>query len=231
MAMAMLMGWCVSAAAQTTVPNVFQNGTPANANAVNQNFDALADAIDNIPAGPMGPPGPPGPMGAPGAAGPAGQMGPPGPAGPAGLNGLDGPAGPAGAAGPAGPAGPMGPIGLPGLIGPIGPPGPIGAPGPQGPIGPQGPEGPAGAPASITLLVGLNPVLPAGPAAGDMVILRAGTGDVLFQSVSTSDGTVIWQDETTAGVVSSTNINTLASGITLAVFDGAAWNLISSKFN
>ena len=201
-AAAIMMAWSWSVAAQTGVPNVFQNGTPANADQVNQNFSALAEAIDNIPAGPEGP---------------AGPMGPPGPRGAQGPQGPEGPAGPAGAQGPQGAIGPVGPIGPPGLM---------------GPIGPQGPEGPAGASATITLLVALNPVLPANPAEGDMVILRAGTGDVFFASISTSDGTEIWQDETDAGVISSTLITDgLASGITLAVFDGTAWNLISSKFN
>ena len=81
--------WSVWAVAQITVPNVFTNGTPANADEVNENFNALADAIDNAPTGATGP------------AGPAGATGPAGPAGPAGATG---PAGPAGATGPPGPA-------------------------------------------------------------------------------------------------------------------------------
>lgn len=53
-------------AAQTTVPHQFNNGEVADANDVNENFEALAEAIDNIPAGPKGDPGPPGPQGEPG---------------------------------------------------------------------------------------------------------------------------------------------------------------------
>ena len=83
--------------AQTTVPNIFSNGTPADADEVNENFQALGQAIDNIPSGPPGPVGPPGPAGVEGPAGPAG------PPGPAGAEGPAGPAGPAGAEGPAGP--------------------------------------------------------------------------------------------------------------------------------
>jgi hypothetical protein len=59
--------------AATTVPNVFVNGTVADADEVNENFEALANAIDSIPAGPEGPPGPqgvPGPQGIPGPYGP-----------------------------------------------------------------------------------------------------------------------------------------------------------------
>ena len=43
--------------AATTVPNTFVNGTVADADEVNANFEALAKAIDNIPAGPKGPAG------------------------------------------------------------------------------------------------------------------------------------------------------------------------------
>lgn len=52
--------WSVGAFAQTSVPNIFENGTQANADEVNENFAALADAIDNVPAGPAGPTGPAG---------------------------------------------------------------------------------------------------------------------------------------------------------------------------
>ncbi|GAB3288228.1 hypothetical protein [Parahaliea aestuarii] len=85
---AIVSTWSTMATAQTTIPNVFVNGTTANADEVNENFKALADAIDSLPAGPEGP------------AGPSGAIGPAGPAGPVG------PAGPAGAAGPEGPIGP-----------------------------------------------------------------------------------------------------------------------------
>jgi len=47
---------------KTQVPNTFQSGQPALAEEVNDNFDALAEAIDQnvsdiqaIPAGPTGP--------------------------------------------------------------------------------------------------------------------------------------------------------------------------------
>ena len=45
------------AVAQTQVPNVFEDGTPAKAAEVNANFDALETAIDAIPEGPAGPQG------------------------------------------------------------------------------------------------------------------------------------------------------------------------------
>lgn len=120
---ALLLG-VVAADAQTSVPNVFRNGTPADANEVNENFEALAEAIDEAAQGQVGregPQGPEGPPGAEGAAGPPGPEGPPGPSGPQGQPGPPGPTGPPGAEGP---------------------PGPTGARGPQGPQGPPGP-GPA----------------------------------------------------------------------------------------
>ena len=52
--------------AQTQVPNVFEDGTPASAAEVNANFDALETAIDAIPEGPAGPQGEQGPAGADG---------------------------------------------------------------------------------------------------------------------------------------------------------------------
>ena len=42
----------LSAIAQTQVPNVFEDGTPATAAEVNENFDALGDAIDALPTPP-----------------------------------------------------------------------------------------------------------------------------------------------------------------------------------
>ena len=56
------------AVAQTQVPNVFEDGTPASAAEVNANFDALETAIDAIPEGPAGPQGEQGPAGADGVA-------------------------------------------------------------------------------------------------------------------------------------------------------------------
>ena len=69
--------YSISAFAQTTVPHVFVNGTPADADEVNENFQALGQAIDSVPAGSDGPPGPEGPTGPPGPQGPAGPEGPP----------------------------------------------------------------------------------------------------------------------------------------------------------
>ena len=71
---------------QTQVPNTFQSGQPARASEVNENFDALVQAVqvlestDPVP-GPEGPAGPAGPAGPSGPAGPAGPEGPQGPAG------------------------------------------------------------------------------------------------------------------------------------------------------
>jgi len=84
------------------------------------------------------------------------------------------------------------------------------------------------------LLVGVSPVLPANPASGDMVIMRAAnSGAIFFNSISTADGKSIYQDDSDAavGITSGTTLTGVSSGISLAVFDGVAWNLISSKFN
>jgi microcystin-dependent protein len=71
-----LVGLVPSAHAQVTVPNGFTNGTPGNADEVNENFNALADAINNVPTGgAQGDPGPEGPAGPPGATGPQGPAG------------------------------------------------------------------------------------------------------------------------------------------------------------
>lgn len=74
-------GGNLSAVAQTEVPNVFADGEVIEAEEFNQNFDALKQAIDAIPAGPQGPEGVPGPAGTDGAAGPQGPAGATGPAG------------------------------------------------------------------------------------------------------------------------------------------------------
>ena len=63
-------------AAGDPVPHQFSNGTPADANQVNQNFQELADRISEISASTQGP------------AGPQGEQGPPGPGKPA-YNYLD----------------------------------------------------------------------------------------------------------------------------------------------
>ena len=41
----------LSVLAQTQVPNVFEDGMPAKASEVNENFDALETAIDEVSAG------------------------------------------------------------------------------------------------------------------------------------------------------------------------------------
>jgi hypothetical protein len=66
---------------QTQVPNTFQPGSPALASEVNENFDALAQAVQVLestdpvpgPVGPQGPQGVQGPAGPQGSQGPAGQ--------------------------------------------------------------------------------------------------------------------------------------------------------------
>ena len=50
--LAILLLLPLSALAQTQVPNVFEDGTPASAAEVNENFDALGDAIDALPTPP-----------------------------------------------------------------------------------------------------------------------------------------------------------------------------------
>lgn len=55
------------AIAAPAVQHIFSNGQPADANQVNENFQELADRIEEIPVGPQGPQGeqgPPGPAGA-----------------------------------------------------------------------------------------------------------------------------------------------------------------------
>ena len=96
----------------------FSNGSVADANDVNHNFDELAARIDAVETT-AGPQGPAGPQGEPGVAGPVGPAGPTGPVGPIGPQGT---AGADGAAGPRGLAGPQGPQGIPGATGPAGAP-------------------------------------------------------------------------------------------------------------
>lgn len=88
-------GMAVYTYAATTVPHTFLSNTTAVASEVNDNFSALATAIDTISLtpGPQGPAGPPGAMGA------TGPTGPQGPAGPMGATGAPGPTGPQGPAG------------------------------------------------------------------------------------------------------------------------------------
>ena len=122
---------------QTEVPHVFEDGQPAKASEVNENFDALETAIDDVPAGTDGK---------------------------TVLNGTTAPSGDAGAEGDFfldttnsvlyGPktsdgwgegVGLVGPQGEPGAAGTQGEKGDTGDTGPQGPAGAPGPEGPAGA--------------------------------------------------------------------------------------
>jgi len=56
-----------SAFAASPVQHIFSNGQPADANQVNENFQELADRIEEIPVGPQGPQGDPGEKGDPGA--------------------------------------------------------------------------------------------------------------------------------------------------------------------
>ena len=131
--------------AQTEVPNVFEDGTPASAAEVNANFDALEAAIDAIPEGPAGPQGEKGDTGD---TGPQGETGPAGPQGATGLTGATGAKGDTGDIGPQGEqgeTGPAGPQGATGLTGATGAKGDTGDTGPQGETGPQGPIGLTGA--------------------------------------------------------------------------------------
>ncbi|AQA18003.1 hypothetical protein BST95_06870 [Halioglobus japonicus] len=68
-------------ASGVSVPNTFSNGTVADADQVNENFQSLSDAINALPAGPEGPAGAQGPAGPAGPPGPQGAAGPQGPAG------------------------------------------------------------------------------------------------------------------------------------------------------
>ena len=96
---AVLLFASLNAVAQTQVPNVFEDGTPASAAEVNANFDALETAIDAIPEGPAGP------QGEQGIQGEKGDTGATGPQGPIGLTGATGATGAKGDTGDQGPAG------------------------------------------------------------------------------------------------------------------------------
>ena len=76
--------------------------------------------------------------------GPTGVPGPQGLQGEPGVSGDQGPVGPAGPAGPSGADGVDGAVGPAGPVGPIGPRGPAGADGTDGAVGPEGPVGPIG---------------------------------------------------------------------------------------
>ena len=75
--LAILLLLPLSVLAQTQVPNVFEDGTPASAAEVNENFDALEATIDAIPEGPAGPQGEKGDTGDTGPQGEQGETGPP----------------------------------------------------------------------------------------------------------------------------------------------------------
>jgi hypothetical protein len=141
--------------------------------------NAMAIAIDAIPAGPTGPTGPSG------ATGPTGVTGPVGVTGPIGLTGVTGPIGPTGVTGPSG--GPTGPTGVTGATGETGatgasgpPGGPTGPTGATGVAGPSGPSGPSGA-------IGLTG--PSGPTGVTGATGPAGTSTVVTKAASESSST------------------------------------------
>ena len=111
-ATAALLYSTLASAVGEPVPHQFSNGSVADADQVNANFQELADRISDIPAGPEGPQG---------SVGPQGAQGPVGPVGPQGAQGAQGPSGPVGPQGATGAQGPQG------VQGPIGPEGPAGA--------------------------------------------------------------------------------------------------------
>ena len=116
----------VVAAGTVTVPNTFVNGTPADADQVNANFDAVETAVNDNDSRittlettlPLK-----GDAGEPGATGPEGAQGP---IGLTGATGAQGEQGPIGLTGATGPEGAQGPIGLTGVTGPQGDPGAAG---------------------------------------------------------------------------------------------------------
>ena len=153
--LAILLLLPLSALAQTQVPNVFEDGTPASAAEVNENFDALETAIDNVSAGADGK------TILNGTAAPSGDTGAEGDFfldttssmlyGPKTTSGwgngvsLIGPTGAIGAKGDTGDTGPQGETGPQGPIGLTGATGATGAKGDTGDQGIQGEQGPAGA--------------------------------------------------------------------------------------
>ena len=107
--------------------NSFQPGNAIRADALNENFDQVLLAIQELEGnvtnasgtmtGPQGPAGAQGPTGATGA---TGSTGPAGPTGATGATGAAGPKGDTGAQGSIGPAGPTGATGSTGATGPKG---------------------------------------------------------------------------------------------------------------
>jgi len=117
-ALTMIITSNLSAAPGDSVPNIFTNGTPANADLVNANFNEVVNQISTLatsglvgPQGPQGLTGVPGPQGLTGVPGPQGIQGLTGPSGPQGLQGIKGDTGLTGPQGETGPEGPQGPAG------------------------------------------------------------------------------------------------------------------------
>lgn len=110
MAVATLTVSLLASAGTISLPNTFSNGTTANADEVNANFNVVVGESNNqdgriaaLEALPLGEPGPQGPQGIPGNDGADGAAGAIGPQGSAGLDGLQGVMGPQGLTGPPGP--------------------------------------------------------------------------------------------------------------------------------
>ena len=142
--------------------NTFQNGQVADADEVNENFQNLKTAIDDVVdnggiIGPQGPRGLTGDVGAKGDKGDQGDVGPQGPQGPKGDTGSQGPKGDTGDQGPpgVGTQGVQGPQGLKGDTGDQGPPG-VGSQGVQGPQGPKGDTGAQGPPGASNFSSGIT---------------------------------------------------------------------------
>ncbi|MDC3015832.1 collagen-like protein [Luminiphilus sp.] len=126
--LAILLLLPLSALAQTQVPNVFEDGTPASAAEVNANFDALEAALPPsncttdqiikwngsawVCSDPSGAAGPQGEKGDTGDTGPQGETGPAGPQGATGLTGATGAKGDTGDQGIQGEQGPAGADGV-----------------------------------------------------------------------------------------------------------------------
>lgn len=165
--------------------------------AVNENFDAVLEAVSNIPSGKgvVGPQGEKGDQGIPGRDGVNGRDGVDGVQGPMGPAGADGAVGPQGASGPQGPKGDTGSVGPQGVQGPKGDTGATGPQGIQGPVGATGPQGVQGtAGVGITSAVVTN---------GNLIITKSdGTtvdaGRVLANTTTTTTTTT-----STAPVVGS----------------------------
>ena len=134
----------VVVASTITMPHAFVNGTPADANQMNANFDSVKAAVDDndsrITTIETTPP-PAGPTGPTGAQGPIGLTGPSGADGTNGTDGLDGAPGANGTNGNDGLAGVDGAAGADGAQGLAGADGAAGAPGTNGTNGTDGAPG------------------------------------------------------------------------------------------